>query len=409
MFPNYSPPFFEQIYLEEMPSEWRWVDITNISKPKQWETISQSSFTDNGYPVYGANGKVGFYSNYNHEDSVIAISCRGACGDLHLTEPFSYVSGNAMCLDDLSEDIEQKFLFYTLSYRGLKDTISGSAQPQITRENLKGVFFPLPPLPEQKKIASILTSVDEVIEKTQSQIEKLQDLKKGTMNELLTKGIGHTEFKDSELGRIPKSWKVTSLLETAKNGISNGVFNDPKKQGGDYRLINVYDMYQGFGINVQRLTRLELSDKEFQKNKVEYGDIFLTRSSLKLEGIAHCNICLSEASDLTYDGHLMKVIPNKSLVEPIFLALQCLSDMGRIFLMRMAKQSTMTTIGQEDIAPLPIALPTLEEQREVINVHNSFEIRLEKLKTKLAQTQSLKKSLMQDLLTGKVRVQVGVS
>jgi type I restriction enzyme S subunit len=65
-----------------------------------------------------------------------------------------------------------------------------------------------PPLPEQKKIASILTSVDEVIENTQKQIDKLQDLKKATMNELLTKGIGHTEFKDSELGRIPKSWEV---------------------------------------------------------------------------------------------------------------------------------------------------------------------------------------------------------
>ncbi len=66
----------------------------------------------------------------------------------------------------------------------------------------------IPPLPEQKKIASILTSVDEVIENTQKQIDKLQDLKKATMNELLTKGIGHTEFKDSELGRIPKSWEV---------------------------------------------------------------------------------------------------------------------------------------------------------------------------------------------------------
>ena len=61
------------------------------------------------------------------------------------------------------------------------------------------ISFSLPPLPEQKKIASILTSADEVIEKTQSQIKKLQDLKKGTMNELLTKGIGHKEFKDSEI------------------------------------------------------------------------------------------------------------------------------------------------------------------------------------------------------------------
>ena len=77
-------------------------------------------------------------------------------------------------------------------------------------ETLRKIIL-IPPLPEQKKIASILTSVDEVIENTQKQIDKLQDLKKATMNELLTKGIGHTEFKDSELGRIPKSWEVRSL------------------------------------------------------------------------------------------------------------------------------------------------------------------------------------------------------
>ena len=78
----------------------------------------------------------------------------------------------------------------------------------VDKSFIEKLEFSIPPLPEQKKIASILTSVDEVIENTQKQIDKLQDLKKATMNELLTKGIGHTEFKDSELGRIPKSWEV---------------------------------------------------------------------------------------------------------------------------------------------------------------------------------------------------------
>ena len=73
-----------------------------------------------------------------------------------------------------------------------------------------------PPKPEQQKIASILTSVDEVIEKTEAQIGKLQDLKKGMMQELLTKGIGHTEFKDSPVGRIPKGWEVKTLNEVAQ-------------------------------------------------------------------------------------------------------------------------------------------------------------------------------------------------
>ena len=98
-------------------------------------------------------------------------------------------------------------------------------------------FFLFPPLPEQKKIASILTSVDEVIENTQKQIDKLQDLKKATMNELLTKGIGHTEFKDSELGRIPKSWEV--ILGNCK--FKRGHTQDIKTQDGGECLVG-----QGF-------------------------------------------------------------------------------------------------------------------------------------------------------------------
>ena len=110
------------------------------------------------------------------------------------------------------------FLTYALcqeeAQNHLKANTTGmaSSQTNFTHDALLRVPILSPPLPEQKKIASILTSVDEVIENTQKQIDKLQDLKKATMNELLTKGIGHTEFKDSELGRIPKSWEVSTLV-----------------------------------------------------------------------------------------------------------------------------------------------------------------------------------------------------
>lgn len=298
----------------------------------------------------------------------------------------------------------QQLLEYSIER--LSQSSHGSTMKHIKKGVLDEFHSPIPPLPEQKKIASILTSVDEVIEKTQSQIDKLQDLKKGTMNELLTKGIGHTEFKDSELGMIPKSWEVKTLLSLALGGISNGVFNDPQKQGTGYRLINVVDMYQEFGFEGEALKRLELSEPEFKKNRVRWGDILFTRSSLVLEGIAHCNVCLIDADDITYDGHIMKVSPDTSVIEPIFFAMHCLSNFGRTFFMRSAKQTTMTTIGQQDIAPLLIPVPPIEEQKCIVRIHQNFEQRDRDVRNKLKQLQSLKRSLMQDLLTGKVRVLV---
>jgi type I restriction enzyme S subunit len=102
------------------------------------------------------------------------------------------------------------FLFHALEQNSssLLNTLQGSGQPNLSGTLIKHSELLVPPVLEQQKIAAILTSVDDVIEKTEAQINKFQDLKKGMMQELLTKGIGHTEFKDSPVGRIPKGWDV---------------------------------------------------------------------------------------------------------------------------------------------------------------------------------------------------------
>lgn len=145
---------------------WEKVKLIEISRPRQWKTISTSELRNSGFPVYGANGKIGFYDSYTHEFPTLLIICRGAsCGTLNISEPKSYVNGNAMALDELSEKVDLKFLFYALNKRGLNDTISGSDQPQITREGLSKVDFFLPPLSIQQKIAEKLDKADSLRKK----------------------------------------------------------------------------------------------------------------------------------------------------------------------------------------------------------------------------------------------------
>ncbi|MBQ8444806.1 MAG: restriction endonuclease subunit S [Opitutales bacterium] len=135
--------------------------LGDLCSPKQWKTISTDMLTTKGYPVYGANGKIGFYSSFNHEEETLLVTCRGAtCGNLNICEKFSYVNGNAMALDNLSESVSLLFLFYALRNRGFEDVVSGSAQPQIIKADIERITVPVPPLSLQEEFARFVAAVD---------------------------------------------------------------------------------------------------------------------------------------------------------------------------------------------------------------------------------------------------------
>jgi restriction endonuclease S subunit len=145
------------------PRGWPLRRLVDICSPRQWPTISQTDLTEVGYPVFGANGRIGYYHSYNHEKPTVLIGCRGTCGNIVVSEPQSYVTGNAMSLDEPDESaVNLVFLEWTLRIRGLKDTITGAAQPQITRKNLERVFVPTPSLDHQRTFAIRVAETSEI-------------------------------------------------------------------------------------------------------------------------------------------------------------------------------------------------------------------------------------------------------
>lgn len=156
--------------------------LCDICKPKQWPTIPTSSFTDNGYLVYGANGIIGRYHEYNHEFATITIACRGAsCGAINITSPQSYITGNAMSLDYLSTDIEFDYLAYFLKCYDFRPIISGGAQPQITNTNLKRVFVPIPDIKRQQLFSIIIRQANQTTSELRQAIEKIDRVMKSLM------------------------------------------------------------------------------------------------------------------------------------------------------------------------------------------------------------------------------------
>jgi type I site-specific deoxyribonuclease len=166
--------------------EWEERTLGDISNPQQWKTISSSDMTESGYPVFGANGYIGFYSEYNHENETITVTCRGAtCGEVTLVKPKTYITGNSMSIDDIDEQkYNVKFIYYALCIRGFSDVITGSAQPQIVGSSIKKVKFFVPCIKEQSEIANFLTWVDQRIENLAQQLEQVKTWKKGLLQQM---------------------------------------------------------------------------------------------------------------------------------------------------------------------------------------------------------------------------------
>lgn len=193
-------------------------------------------------------------------------------------------------------------------------------------------------------------------------------------------------------------WEEYALADIALEKLSNGVFNDPNKVGKGYKLVNVLDMYIESYIDETKLSLADISDTEFKKNKVENGDIFFTRSSLVKEGIAKSNIYLGNAHDITFDGHLIRLRPNKNITLPLFLHFGLRSEAVRSQLVAKGKTATMTTIGQSDIADTKILIAKkIEEQQKIADCLTSLDDRITLETHKLDTLKAHKKGLMQQL------------
>ena len=134
-------------------------DISDIYQP---QTISSTELIDRGFPVYGANGIIGYYDQYNHEMEQICITCRGnTCGTINFSQQKSWITGNAMVVntDNYKDIVDKRYLFHLLVDYNFNNIISGSGQPQIVRTPLEKIKIKLPIIDKQKQIAKSLDSI----------------------------------------------------------------------------------------------------------------------------------------------------------------------------------------------------------------------------------------------------------
>ena len=181
-----------------IPSDWKVCKLGDIAKMKQPKTIAKKDMLDDGlYRVFGANGYIGYYNECNYKDDQVAVSCRGAnSGVVNYIEGPVYITGNSMvCSIDHRKDIDKKFLLYSLIGMDMTRFVTGSAQPQITQENLSKAEVLLPILSEQQAIVNYLDSetakIDTQINYYETLIKEMKSFRQAIISEAVTGKINN--------------------------------------------------------------------------------------------------------------------------------------------------------------------------------------------------------------------------
>jgi len=273
-------------------------------------------------------------------------------------------------------------------------------QAAVQKKYIQKIKIPLPPIPEQKKIAEILSTVDLAIEKANDAIKKINELRKGLASKLFSQGIGHQKFKKTILGKIPYEWeiqKLDSLLELCQYGLSIKM-----DSSGEYPIIKMDSIKNGRVIH-ENLRYVNLNRNEFQKYKLKKGDILFNRTN-SYELVGRTGVFTLEG-DYVFASYLIRLRAMDKQISSYFLALYLIfkNDQLRQLATRAVHQAN---INATNLKGFSVLVPSLEEQNKITEIFNSIDQKMELLQTKKEKLTSIKKGLMNDLLTGQKRVRL---
>ena len=352
------------------------IKLTEICTPKQWRTIPTNELLREGFPVYGANGIIGYYKEYNHENPVVTITCRGAtCGTVNITVPKSYITGNAMCLDNIRSDILLKYLYYCLLHYDFNKVISGSAQPQITKQGLEKIEIEIFSTEDQKKIISTLDKIRAVIIFRQQQLQKLDELVKARFVEMFNNANSPMKTIEELCSYIVDCPHTTPKYE--------GVLRNP--------AIRTSEIKRGY---IVWDTMKYVSDEEYLQRTArlipKVGDIVYGR-----EGTFGNAAILPEGYNFCLGQRVMLLRPDYSKCTSEYLLYAVISDDVYRQAAEKNNASTVAHVNVKDVKKFRVPLPSIYKQNEFA----AFVMQVDKSKAAiqkaLDEAQLLFDSLMQ--------------
>ncbi len=337
----------------------------------------------------------------------LLVARHGSSGQAVLV-PINFEQSN--CLNIIvirsKTTLNSEYLKYQFNSSVIKEQVirktAGSTQGVINTKEVASLDIIMPPLPEQQKIAEILSTVDQKIEYIDQQIKQTQELKKGLMQQLLTKGIGHTEFKDSPLGEIPLEWEVKELDDISSiTRLAGYEYSEYWKEtiNGEITALRGYNIGRNKLLlrNVIKISE-ELSQKLI-RSRLFKGDIVFP-----VVGTIGNAVVIEEDNKYHINQNIAKITPDDCL-SSYFLMQYLISTMCKREINRFNATTSQPNVLVGSLRKFRVPFPLcINEQKQIANILSTVDEKLDIQQSKKAEYLELKKGLMQQLLTGNIRV-----
>lgn len=415
---------FKDTVIGEVPKDWKVVKVKDISKnilTGATPLRANKAFWENGEIPWLTNeevkeGKVNYI--YDTKEKVTKIALEKT--NIKLIPPNSLILSltasvgkvainkipittnqqfNSFVLD--TNKVVPEFLAYYFIFAKKRIELLGGLTTFkfISKSQIANFQIPLPSLLEQQKIAEILGKVDETIQKTDEIIAKIEKLKKGLMQELLTKGIGHKEFKDTEIGRIPKEWDVVRLGDI---GIFQyGITISAKEEDTGIKFLRITDI-KDHGVDWSNVPYCAINELELKKYELKVGDVLFARI-----GATTGKTCyIDRPVRGVFGSYLIRFRPSTDVLNMKFLYFFTQSDTYWMQVNKMKEGQLKKGLNIQLLGKIKIPLPPLSEQQKISEILSKVYKNLEIERKEKEKLERIKKGLMDLLLTGKIRVKV---
>ena len=389
-------------------------DLGELLSLEYGEALPAHVRTNSGFPVYGSNGIVGHHERALVDGPGAIVGRKGSVGKV------SWSQQNFWPIDTTyyvrSKGDELPWLYRVLDWLPLDALDTSTGVPGLNRNDVYRIKVFRPPAPEQQRIAHILDTLDTQIRQTEALIAKLERVKQGLLTDLLTLGIDENGqlrpppdqaphlYKDSPLGRIPREWTATTLALLLREPVRNGLYKSRAYHGGGPPMVQMSGLFRGENVSLEGASFVRVTATEFDTYRLRVRDLLFARRSLVFEGAGKAAIVGDALGEATFESSIIRARVDPNTAEPEFIALFFGSARASQDRRRYIRQVAVSGVSAADIRSFVVILPPLQEQGAIVQRYRAIGSRIRREFAQLGKLTRQKNGLMDDLLTGRVRV-----